>query len=179
MSAPLIVWRHALLEDERLTPMEKLVAFALSVFWDANGRKAYPSAAKLARKLGTSGSTVRRALRRLRALGILEADVRPGKTTVYHAVLPYPTLVTHDQGPAEDGEEPWSSVTRGVVTHDQGPLSPVTTEVGKEVATEAVREQHHHVREQIEKSLERQNEPALTGEPRADLGIFEAPEVPA
>jgi hypothetical protein len=92
--APLIEWRHALLDDPRLKLRERYAALVLSAYWDGDGRKAFPSITTLTEKTGMSRRTVIRALVGINALGIVEAEKRRGRTTTYHAVIPYPTSAT-------------------------------------------------------------------------------------
>jgi DNA-binding transcriptional ArsR family regulator len=98
VKAPLIAWRHELVNDERLKQREQHIALVLSVYWDGDGRKAHPSVARLVRQTGMSERTVRYTLAGIRDLGIVEAVVKPGRTTIYHAVIPYPTPATRAGG---------------------------------------------------------------------------------
>jgi hypothetical protein len=150
--APLIAWRHALLEDDRLTRAEKDVALVLSVFWDGDGRKAYPSQPRIARSLQMSERTVRRALVGIRTHGIVEAVEYPGRTTVYHAVIPYPTPGSHVRGSAST---PLSPMSGGPDTRDGGPRTPGTDEVVREEVIEGALEQHPSLeREGLRPSLD-------------------------
>lgn len=59
------------------------VLFALSTYADARGAGAHPSHATLAARLRFSERTVRRALHALTSEGLLIAEARPGRPTVY------------------------------------------------------------------------------------------------
>lgn len=136
-AAPLISWRHALLDDRRLKQREQHVALVLSVYWDGDGRKANPSVKRIVQQTGMSERTVRYALAGIRDLGIVEVVAKPGRTTIYHAVIPYPTPATRAGGSVCT---PLSEIAGGTATRAGGPLQPEQDEVVREVVTEVALE---------------------------------------
>ena len=69
--------------EVQVTQRDLLVLLALADHADHNGNNAFPSIPLLAWKIGAAENTVRRALRRLEKMGVIEAKPRPGKSTVY------------------------------------------------------------------------------------------------
>lgn len=70
-----------------LPQRDLLVLLALADHADHEGANAYPSLALIAWKVGSSERTVQRSVTRLVERGILEAQSRPGKTTVFNLHL--------------------------------------------------------------------------------------------
>jgi hypothetical protein len=83
--APLVDWRHELLDDPRPSKHAKYVWLALSVYWKPDGRDAWVAVSTLARQLDLARSTVQKALRELTRLDLVGVEVRPGFSYVYHA----------------------------------------------------------------------------------------------
>jgi DnaD/phage-associated family protein len=66
-------------------PLRDLVVLlALTDHADDEGANMYPSLPRVAWKVGASVDTVRRSIKRMVKVGILQEQKRPGKTSIYH-----------------------------------------------------------------------------------------------
>jgi DNA-binding transcriptional ArsR family regulator len=162
--APLVEWRHRLLEDPRPSKHAKSVWLALSVYWKPDGRDAWVGVLKLARQLDLSRSTVQRALQELRKLNLVEVEVRPGRTWVYHATgvfepPPEPEVASPQPMGASQGQE---GASQGSPTRVPGRPEVVTeeaTEEAKEEVSWSSERTHEKCRIQ-ESSLEEEELPS-------------------
>lgn len=84
-ASPVVLWRVEVREAASLSSNAKLVAFVLSTYMDKYGRNAWAEVATIKGAASLSRRTVQRALRELEEAGLVQAVVRPGRTTVYHA----------------------------------------------------------------------------------------------
>jgi hypothetical protein len=113
----------------RLTGAQRAVLHVIAAHADADGRGAFVSQETMARSAGIGGerstpqgegyfdaAPVRKILKRLECMGLIEGERRSGKTTIW-TLNPAWTPVHQDQG---DGPAPRSSGT-GETRHDPGP----------------------------------------------------------
>lgn len=86
MSHRSVSWALDGTQDRVTTPTEALVLVALVEFADADGRSAFPSVARVARRARCSTRTVRRVLKKLVERGVLvDGGIGDTGTRVYHA----------------------------------------------------------------------------------------------
>lgn len=85
--AGIFAWQRAVRDSASLGATAKLVGLTLSTWMDARG-VCYPSEATIARAVGRSESTVRRALRELERAGFLVTRRRKNASNRYRGVKP-------------------------------------------------------------------------------------------
>jgi hypothetical protein len=83
-----VAWRWALNRAEDLKAAEHHVALTLAVHMDPDGAGAFPKVQTLAAACHRSRRTVREALANLTAKGYVLRQTRPGRSSVYSAVIP-------------------------------------------------------------------------------------------
>tara|TARA_R110000824_G_scaffold44998_4_gene130545 strand:- start:424 stop:819 length:396 start_codon:yes stop_codon:yes gene_type:complete len=99
-----------------VTPAARVILLLLCGYSDSRGR-GWPKVSTLSERGGVAVRTVRRVLRELESVGLVEIDLRPGRASVYFLTprvalsrvqeLP-PEPVVHHRGPAPDPGE-WSA----------------------------------------------------------------------
>ena len=81
-----LAWQLVVLDDPTLTPMAKLLTFALLSYMDAKG-SCFPRVELLARRMGVHRNTVKRARAELVAAGLLRVAESSGHSNTYAALL--------------------------------------------------------------------------------------------
>ena len=84
------VWSH-LVRDHNMAPSYRFVALALATYADADGHSVHPTRARLMELTGLPEKTIKNALERLQALGLIRLVHRPtgpGDAAVYRLSLP-------------------------------------------------------------------------------------------
>lgn len=137
---PLFDWRSAVCDSD-LTPTERHVLLALSLYMNQRGGSAFPGSARLAHDTGLHVQTVKKALQSATAKGWLKVRTKGGSdrggqrlATVYEAALPVDIdWESRTTGSPECAD--WESSLAGLVVQDY-PISKDNSPKNSRAATQ-------------------------------------------